>query len=56
LANVNSSAITARHPDVPNLICVSMIVLRWIVAKSATLGAARAESSRLRADGFLTAG
>ena len=24
LAKVNSSAITARHPDVPNLICVSM--------------------------------
>ena len=26
LAKVNSSAITARHPDVPNLICVSMIM------------------------------
>src|ERR1700732_1078027 len=24
LANVNSSAITARHPDVPNLICVAI--------------------------------
>src|ERR1700704_3343343 len=27
LANVNSSATTARHPDVPNLICVAIACL-----------------------------
>src|SRR6267154_4220194 len=26
-ANVNSSAITARHPEVPNLICVAIAAL-----------------------------
>jgi hypothetical protein len=34
LAKVNSSAMTARHPDVPNLICVAIFVISLRAAAS----------------------
>jgi hypothetical protein len=48
LAKVNSSAITARHPDVPNLICVSMFDLSYEMLISLQQDA---ESQWLTADG-----
>ena len=47
LANVNSSAITARHPDVPNLICVSifdLILWRRVLSSLSTSRKPMAES------------
>jgi hypothetical protein len=55
LARVNSSAITARHPEVPNLIwVVIMDQLRTLHGESATFDKARMRNSDKVLQRFLT--